>query len=87
MVLGKPVQSDDLAFIAKLVEDGNVVPVIDRPTRSPTQLKRSAISRQGTPAANRRDDGAGVAARLRAPECCAAARFGAAFSASSGWPK
>jgi NADPH:quinone reductase-like Zn-dependent oxidoreductase len=30
MVLGKPVQSDDLAFIAKLVEDGNVVPVIDR---------------------------------------------------------
>jgi NADPH:quinone reductase-like Zn-dependent oxidoreductase len=30
MVLGKPVQSDDLAFIAKLVEDGNVTPVIDR---------------------------------------------------------
>jgi NADPH:quinone reductase-like Zn-dependent oxidoreductase len=30
MVLGKPVQSDDLAFIAKLVEDGNVAPVIDR---------------------------------------------------------
>jgi NADPH:quinone reductase-like Zn-dependent oxidoreductase len=29
MVLGKPVQSDDLAFIAKLVEDGNVTPVID----------------------------------------------------------
>jgi NADPH:quinone reductase-like Zn-dependent oxidoreductase len=30
MVLGMPVQSDDLAFIAKLVEDGNVTPVIDR---------------------------------------------------------
>ena len=30
MVLGKPVQSGDLAFIAKLVEDGNVKPVIDR---------------------------------------------------------
>ncbi len=30
MVLGKPVQSDDLAFIAKLVEDKNVAPVIDR---------------------------------------------------------
>jgi NADPH:quinone reductase-like Zn-dependent oxidoreductase len=30
MVLGKPVQSEDLAFIAKLVEDGNVTPVIDR---------------------------------------------------------
>ena len=30
MVLGKPVQSADLAFIAKLVEDGNVQPVIDR---------------------------------------------------------
>jgi len=30
MVLGKPVQSADLAFIAKLVEDGNVAPVIDR---------------------------------------------------------
>jgi len=30
MVLGKPVQSDDLAFIAKLVDDGNVTPVIDR---------------------------------------------------------
>jgi NADPH:quinone reductase-like Zn-dependent oxidoreductase len=29
MVLGKPVQSADLAFIAKLVEDGNVAPVID----------------------------------------------------------
>lgn len=30
MVLGKPVRSDDLAFVAKLVEDGNVTPVIDR---------------------------------------------------------
>jgi NADPH:quinone reductase-like Zn-dependent oxidoreductase len=30
MVLGKPVRSDDLAFIAKLVEDRNVTPVIDR---------------------------------------------------------
>jgi NADPH:quinone reductase-like Zn-dependent oxidoreductase len=29
MVLGKPVLSDDLAFIAKLVEDGNITPVID----------------------------------------------------------
>src|SRR5262245_15395010 len=30
MVLGKPVQSDDLALIAKLVEDNNITPVIDR---------------------------------------------------------
>jgi NADPH:quinone reductase-like Zn-dependent oxidoreductase len=30
MVLGKAVSSDDLAFIAKLVEDRNVTPVIDR---------------------------------------------------------
>jgi NADPH:quinone reductase-like Zn-dependent oxidoreductase len=30
MVLGKSVMSDDLAFIAKLVEDGNVTPVVDR---------------------------------------------------------
>jgi NADPH:quinone reductase-like Zn-dependent oxidoreductase len=30
MVLGKPVQRDDLAFIAKLVDDGNIEPVIDR---------------------------------------------------------
>jgi NADPH:quinone reductase-like Zn-dependent oxidoreductase len=30
MVLGKPVQREDLAFIAKLVEDRNVTPVIDR---------------------------------------------------------
>ena len=30
MVLGKPVQREDLAFIAKLVEDGNITPVIDR---------------------------------------------------------
>jgi NADPH:quinone reductase-like Zn-dependent oxidoreductase len=30
MVLGKAVMNDDLAFIAKLVEDGNITPVIDR---------------------------------------------------------
>jgi NADPH:quinone reductase-like Zn-dependent oxidoreductase len=30
MLLGKPVAAEDLAFIAKLVEDGNVTPVIDR---------------------------------------------------------
>jgi NADPH:quinone reductase-like Zn-dependent oxidoreductase len=30
MVFGKPVQSEDLAFIAKLVDDGNITPVIDR---------------------------------------------------------
>ena len=30
MVLGKAVMSDDLAFIAKLVDDRNVTPVIDR---------------------------------------------------------
>ena len=30
MVLGKPVRSEDLAFIAKLVEDKNVEPVVDR---------------------------------------------------------
>ena len=29
VVLGKPVHGDDLAFVAKLVEDGNVTPVID----------------------------------------------------------
>jgi NADPH:quinone reductase-like Zn-dependent oxidoreductase len=30
MVLGKPVQSDDLALLAKLAEEGKVTPVIDR---------------------------------------------------------
>jgi NADPH:quinone reductase-like Zn-dependent oxidoreductase len=30
MVLGKAVMSDDLAFIAKLVDDGNITPVVDR---------------------------------------------------------
>ena len=30
MLLGKGVQSYDLAFIAKLVDDGNVRPVVDR---------------------------------------------------------
>jgi NADPH:quinone reductase-like Zn-dependent oxidoreductase len=30
MLLGKPVEGDDLAFIGKLVDDGNVTPVVDR---------------------------------------------------------